>query len=34
MKKMREDPLRPVLSGKPDLMRAVARLSEALDRNP
>ena len=33
MKTMREDPLLPVLTGKPDLMRAVARLSETLDRN-
>ena len=30
MAKTSEDPLRPVLSGKPDLVRAIARLSERL----
>jgi len=32
MKKLRQDPLRPVLSGQPDLIRAVARLSERLEK--
>ncbi len=30
MARLSEDPLRPVLSGKPDLVRAIARLSEAM----
>jgi bifunctional non-homologous end joining protein LigD len=30
MARLGEDPLRPVLSGKPDLVRAIARLSEAM----
>ena len=30
MARLGEDPLRPVLTGKPDLVRAIARLSEAM----
>ena len=30
MARLGEDPLRPVLSGKPDLVRAIARLAEAM----